>query len=259
VALVTGGKRGLGRAYAEELARRGCRVIVTSRRPDEPDVQACLASLQARAPAGSAAPLAVAWDMDDPAGDAAVAASLRAAGIDVEILVHAAHVFPPHKLILSTSPDELAQSLRRNVVAPFALCRRLCRPMSRARFGRILFVGSLTASIGGIGQSIYITEKAALAGLVRAFSAELGARDVLVNLVEPGIVDTENVREGVSVQARDAFARRTLMKRLATPEEVVLASIGLLDPDQGFVTGQTLRIAGGSDGGGAFGGDDPHG
>jgi len=256
-ALVTGGKRGLGRAYAEELARRGCRVIVTSRDPSSADVAACLADLRAIATsAGARDPLAIRWDMRDPNGDADAFASLRAAGAEVELFVHAAHEFPPHDLILATAPADLAESLRVNVVAPYALCRRICRTMVRARFGRILFVGSLAASTGGVGQVAYITEKSALAGLVRAFAAELGSRNVLVNMVEPGIVDTENVRAAVREEARAAFAKRTLSGRLATAREVVLASIGLLDPEQGFTTGQILRIAGGADGGGSFGGTD---
>jgi gluconate 5-dehydrogenase len=246
VALVTGGRRGLGRAYAMELARRGCRVVITSRSPEDQGVTECLDALRALGGADEGrAPFAVPWDMSDPEGDAAVGVALRARGVAVELFVHAAHVFAPHALILGTAPRVLAESLQRNVVAPYALCRRLCRPMARAGFGRVLVVGSLAAS--------------AMAGLVRAFSAELGRRNVLFNMVEPGIVDTENARESVSVAVREAFARCTLPGRLATAEEVVLASIGLLDPRQGYTTGQVLRIAGGADGGGAIGrelGDD---
>ena len=254
VALVTGGRRGLGRAYAMELARRGCRVIITSRRPEDEGVTDCLDALRELGGADEArAPFAVPWDMSDPEGDAAVGVALRARSVAVELFVHAAHVFAPHALILGTAPPVLAASLQRNVVAPYALCRRLCRPMARAGFGRVLVVGSLAASTGGVGQVAYIAEKSAMAGLVRAFSAELGRRNVLFNMVEPGIVDTENARESVSVAVREAFARRTLPGRLATAEEVVLASIGLLDPRQGYTTGQILRIAGGADGGGAIG------
>lgn len=250
-ALVTGGRRGLGRAYADALIQRGCRVVVTSRRSS--GAEAVLAELRALAAThGAPEPHVVAWDMDDAEGDRALEAALGELGLSIELLVHAAHAFSPHKLILATSPADFGASLQRNVVGPFALCRRLCRSMARAEFGRVLIVGSLVASWGGAGQAGYIAEKSALAGLVRAFAAEFGARNVLVNMVEPGIVDTEHTRAAVGDAAREAFRAHALPGRLATPREVVAASIGLLDPDQGFTTGQILRIAGGVDGGGAL-------
>jgi 3-oxoacyl-[acyl-carrier protein] reductase len=249
-ALVTGGRRGIGRAFARELARRGSRVVITTRDPRAADVVALLAELEASATPGAAPPLALAWDMEqEPAGAAAaVASSLRDAGITIGLFVHAAHVFSPHELVIATKPESLARSLEKNVVAPYALARQIGRSMARARFGRILFVSSLVASLGGTGQVRYIVEKAALEGMARAFASELGERNVLVNVVAPGLVDTENVRANVDAGVVDAFAARALPRRLATEEEVALAGMALLDPRQGFVTGQVLRVAGGADG-----------
>jgi 3-oxoacyl-[acyl-carrier protein] reductase len=247
-ALVTGGLGGIGFAFASELARRGCHVLVTTRDPSAPTVAERLAELAALAPKGVPHPVAVRWDMTTPGSEVEAMQALEGARLHVDILVHAAHVFSPHRLLLAVKPEDLARSLACNVVAPYALARRVCRSMARAGFGRVLFVGSLAASLGGVGQAIYITEKAALEGMVRAFAAELGRRGVLVNLVAPGIVDTEHVRATVRSDVRSAVAARALPGRLATAEEIAVASMGLLDPRQGYATGQVLRIAGGIDG-----------
>jgi 3-oxoacyl-[acyl-carrier protein] reductase len=235
-ALITGGRRGIGFAFAKALAERGARVVITtSGDPSAVDLE----QLGPHA-------LAVPWDMKDKSAALALMSALDEEKItNIGLFVHAAHIFAPHSLILATKPDDLASSLHHNVVAPFALVRQLARSMSRARFGRILFVSSLVASIGGTGQSQYIIEKSALEGMVRAFAAEFGSRDVLVNAIAPGIVDTENVRANVSEDIRKAFAERTNAGRLATPEEVALAGLPFLDPKQGFITGQTLRMTGG--------------
>ena len=124
--------------------------------------------------------------------------------------------------------------------------------MADRGFGRVLLLGSLVAVTGGVGQVVYITEKAALEGLVRAFAAELGRKGVLLNLVHPGMVDTENVRAKVKEEVRQVYSHLTLAGRLATAEEIAIASLGLMDPRQGYLTGQTVRITGGADSGGVL-------
>ena len=215
-ALVTGGRRGLGRAYADELLRLGARVLVTSR----------------------TAPDARRWDLDDPASTRALLAALP----EVDLLVHAAHAFPPHQPFVALKPDDLARSLGRNVVAPYELLRGVGRRMMRAGFGRVLLVGSHAAAAGAVGQTAYVVEKAALAGLARALSAELASRGVLVNVVHPAIVDTENVRERVAPELLERYQRHA---PLLAPMDVVRASLGLLDPRQRGVTGQELHVTGG--------------
>jgi NAD(P)-dependent dehydrogenase (short-subunit alcohol dehydrogenase family) len=229
-ALVTGGRRGLGRAFAVELERLGCRVLVTSRRPEGEG--------QLR------------WDTDEPESTRALLAGLD--GQVVDLVVHAAHATPPHTPIVALGAAALAASLSRNVVAAYDLLRGLARRMAREGFGRVLLVGSYAAVIGGVGQAAYIIEKAALEGMARAFSAELAPRGVLVNIVHPAIVDTEAVRERVRPEVLAAYRRRAPAGDLLSPADVVLPSLALLDPRHAGVTGQALAITGGVGSGAAL-------
>jgi 3-oxoacyl-[acyl-carrier protein] reductase len=226
-ALVTGGRGGLGRAYADHLRTLGCQVLVTSRHPQGPDE--------------------LSWDLAAAGATAQLLDALRAREAAVDLLVHAAHAFEPHRLILETTAPELAASLERNVVAVYGLLRGLARAMRRRGFGRVLLIGSLAAVHGGAGQVAYITEKAALEGMMRAFSAEFAGHDVLFNAVHPGIVDTEAVRQRVSLDVLEAWQARVPGRRLLCPQDVVLASVQLLHPGQRGTTGQSLAVTGGVD------------
>ena len=229
-ALVTGGRRGLGRAYASELERLGCRVLVTSRQP------------------GGAGELR--WDLDDPGSTKQLLAALD--GEVVDLVVHAAHAIGPHTPFVAQRAESLAGSLGRNVVAVYDLLRGLARGMMRRQFGRVLLIGSYAAIAGGVGQLAYIVEKSALEGMARALASELAPRGVSVNIVHPAIVDTEAVRERVRPEVLDAYRRLAPSGRLLEPRDVVLPSLGFLDPRHAGVTGQSLPITGGVDLGAAL-------
>jgi 3-oxoacyl-[acyl-carrier protein] reductase len=251
-AWVTGGSSGIGLGFALELASLGCEVHITSREPESEACQAALARVQRAADAwakerGRTAREARAHRLDlaDLASVQALAKAMRGAVPD--LLVHSAHVFAPHSPIVALAPETLATSLSTNVAGAYGVLRGAARLMGRAGFGRVLILGSLASQLGGVGQVAYITEKAALEGLGRAFSSEFAARGVLFNIVHPGIVDTANVRARVDARVLRAFARRTASGRLLQVEEVVLASLPLLDPRQCITTGQALRLSGGVD------------
>ncbi len=251
-AWVTGGSSGIGHGFAVELAARGCEVHITTRSPERPASVSALAAIQQAADgwarAHSDAPrraTAHALDLGDVDSVDRTVRALK--GSPPDLFVHAAHVFAPHTPIVALGADAVAEGLRVNVASAYALLRGAARPMSRAGFGRILVVGSLASQLGGIGQVTYITEKAALEGLCRAFACEFAARGVLVNVVHPGIVDTANVHARVDARVLEAFARRTAAGRLLRVSEVVHASLAFLDPSQCALTGQALRISGGVD------------
>ena len=250
-AWVTGGRRGLGRAFAARLVAEGAEVVVTTRDPQAAAAQTGLRALEEIAVAtGAPMPRLVPWDLE--AADAATTLATQMKTSSPDLVVHAAHVFTPHAPFIAVKPEDFSRSLTVNVGGAYAVCRTAGRLMARKRFGRILLLGSLASTIGGAGQVRYITEKAAFEGLARAFAAELGDRNVAVNVVHPGIVATENVLENVAAPVREGFARATHLGRLLTPEEVVLASWPFLDPRVAALNGQVLRISGGVDSGAAL-------
>jgi 3-oxoacyl-[acyl-carrier protein] reductase len=251
-AWVTGGSSGIGHGFALALAARGCEVHITTRAPESPASVSALAAIQrasdewaSKHTSTSRAAVAHALDLADIDSVDATVRALKANAPD--LFVHAAHVFAPHTPIVALGADAVAEGLRVNVASAYALLRGAARPMSRAGFGRVVVVGSLASQLGGIGQVAYITEKAALEGLCRAFACEFAARGVLVNVVHPGIVDTANVRARVDAKVLEAFAQRTAAGRLLQVDEVVGASLAFLDPNLCALTGQALRISGGVD------------
>jgi len=251
-AWVSGGSSGIGHGFALALATRGCEVHITTRDPSSAAAVAALAAIQAASDAWAAGrgrtprrAQAHALDLADGASVDTLVKALRSHAPD--LFVHSAHVFAPHAPVVSLGHEALAEGLRVNVASAYALLRGAARPMSRAGFGRILILGSLASQLGGVGQVAYITEKSALEGLARAFSSELAGRGVLVNVVHPGIVDTDNVRARVDPRVLRAFARRAAGGRLLQVDEVVRASLTFLDPNQCALTGQSLRISGGVD------------
>lgn len=249
---VTGGRRGLGHAFAAHFAALGAEVHITSREPgslgtvEAVDSLAHAARAFAVAHGTQAKPVTVhGLEMSDPASLDALVDAIR--HHPPHVLVHAAHVFADHVPIVGRKPEDFARGLSTNVVSAYTVLRAAARAMGREGVGRILVVGSFATVKPGLGQVGYVTEKAALEGMVRSFAAEFATRGVHVNIVHPGICDTENVRERVPEVIRDAYAARTTAGRLLTPKEVVLASFSLCDPRHAGITGQSLAITGGAD------------
>lgn len=249
---VTGGQRGIGLALARAFAQAGSELVITSRTPDAPTVRESLATLERDAQAfaqrsgmPARAVRCLAWDMADDVSSEALARELKAA--PPHILVHSAHVFAEHTPVVALKPADFSRSLALNVGGAYAICRMAARHMARAGFGRILLIGSLASQIGGKGQVSYITEKAALDGLTRALAVELGQKGVLVNIIHPGIVDTENVRGRLSEALLRAYAQRTATGRLLSAEEVALSALSLCDPRSAAITGQSIRLGAGVD------------
>ncbi|MCB9629709.1 MAG: SDR family oxidoreductase [Sandaracinaceae bacterium] len=236
-AWVTGGKRGLGLAFARAFAERGAAVHITARDPASPTVLAALAQLREL---GAVAACAHALDLADSGSVAALGDALRDA--PPRILVHSAHAFAAHTPIVGLKPEQLEESLRSNVVGAYGVLRAAARLMRRRGTGRLLVVGSLASQVGGVGQAVYIAEKAALGGLALAFASEFGRDGVSCNVVHPGIVDTENVRERVPEQVRAAFAQLTRTGRLLTADEVVDQALHLVEPEQAVPNGQALLL-----------------
>jgi len=221
-ALVTGGRRGLGFAFARSLAREGADVRITTR-----DVHAGRAAIEA---IGGGSEFGVlGWDMGDPSSTAALDALVRTD--PPAFVVHAAHDFPDHVAVVGLRPDDVAAAIAAHVAPSLTILRTAARAMMRERRGTIVVLSSLAAELAPKGQAVYVAQKLALDGLISVLAHELEGRGVRFVLVRPGIVDTENVRSRVSEEVRAAYAARSRLGRLLTPDEVVDATFASLDAD----------------------------
>lgn len=234
-ALVTGGSRGIGAATARELARRGHRVAILCRN-SAADAEEVAAAIGAE---GGEARVLV-GDVTDPQAPATVFAELEREWGGVEVLVNNAGV-TADGLAPRLSDGSWNEVLETNLSGAFRMTRRALGPMIRARWGRIVNVGSVVGRRANPGQANYAAAKAGLEAMTRTVAVEVARRGVTVNAVAPGLVETRLTSEGVGAEIAAAIPAR----RAGTPEEVA-ACIGFLSsPEAAYVTGATLTVDGG--------------
>ena len=239
VALVTGASRGIGRACATALAADGHRVAVCFGHDDAGAAETCAA---VEAAGGEA--VAVKADVVDPAAvDAAFSQVEDAFGAKVEVLVANAGI-TRDGLILRMDDEAWNSVLRTNLDGTFHAIRRAVPGMLRARFGRIVTVGSVTALSGSAGQANYAAAKAGLIGLTRAMARELASRNVTANVVAPGPITTA-MTDALSDERRQAMTSQVPLGRFGTAEEVAAVVAFLCSDAAGYVTGAVLPVDGG--------------
>ncbi len=237
IALVTGASRGIGRAIALELGKEGATVVGT-----------------ATSEAG-AAEIQKAFDAVPIQGwgcvlNVANAASCETAMVEVEkkygsvsVLVNNAGITRDN-LAMRMKDDEWDAVIETNLKAVFRLSKAVMRGMMKARYGRIINITSVVGSSGNPGQVNYAAAKAGVAGLSRALARELGSRNITVNCVAPGFIDTDMTRALPEGQ-RDALLGQIPLGRLGHAEEIAAAVAFLASPRAGYITGTTLHVNGG--------------
>ncbi len=226
VVLVTGANRGIGLACANAFAAAGDRVAVTYRsNPPEGPFTAVRCDVTSSE------------DVDRAFGE------VEAALGPVEVLVANAGM-TKDGLLMRMSDEAFTQVIDANLTGSFRSARRVVGPMMKARKGRIVFISSVAAYMGVPGQANYAASKAGVIGMARSMARELAPRNITVNVVAPGGVDTDMVA-ALSDQQRAGMVGQTPIGRLATPEEVAAAVLFLASPLAGSITGAVLPVDGG--------------
>lgn len=224
--LVTGGNRGIGRAIAEQFISEGHRVAVTVRRGE--------------GPAGS---LSVKADVTDGSSlDAAFAEVEEKLG-PIEVLVANAGI-TRDTLLMRMTDDEFEEVINTNLNGVFRVLKRATKGMIKARFGRVILIGSVVGLLGSAGQVNYSAAKSALVGMARSVTRELGGRGITANVVAPGFIDTDMTAELPEAQQED-YKRRIPAGRFAAPSEVAKVVTWIASDDASYISGAVIPVDGG--------------
>jgi len=237
VALVTGASRGIGRAIALELGRLGAIVVGTA------TSAAGAADIQAGLEAAGVAGRGLALDVTDAAACEAAIGEIEKGFGAIAILVNNAGITRDN-LSMRMKDSEWDAVLDTNLKSVFRMSRLVMRGMMKARNGRIINITSVVGSSGNPGQANYAAAKAGVAGMSRALAQELGSRNITVNCVAPGFIDTDMTKELPEAQ-REALQGKIALGRLGKPEEIAAVVSFLASPAASYVTGATLHVNGG--------------
>ena len=234
-ALVTGASRGIGRAIAESLAAAGAKVIGTA--TSAAGAEAITGWL---APSGGRGAV---LDVADTASVEALLAGLEATGEMPGILVNNAGI-TRDGLLMRMKPEDWDAVLLTDLTSVFRLSRGCIKHMVKARQGRIVNITSVVGAMGSAGQTNYAAAKAGVIGFTKSLAKEVGSRNITVNAIAPGFIDTDMTR-AVDEGVRTAWMTGIPLGRLGAPEDVAAAVLYLASPSGGYLTGQTLHVNGG--------------
>ncbi len=236
-ALVTGASRGIGLAIAEELGRRGMRVLCVARSTES--AGRAVAAVEA---AGGVAE-AYGCDVADAGAVAALGEEVLGKHGYVDTLVNNAGITRDN-LFIRMDGSEWDEVLRTNLDSCFHMTRAFVRPMTRKRFGRILNISSVIGLTGNAGQANYAAAKAGMIGLTKSLAKELAARSITVNAVAPGFIETDMTSE-LGEETRGTILKLIPLKRMGTPADIASMVGYLSSPEAAYITGQVFTVDGG--------------
>jgi 3-oxoacyl-[acyl-carrier protein] reductase len=239
VALVTGGSRGIGRAIVRAFIAEGARVAFVYR-----GNQQAAESLMQEVNQASGTALALQADVTDPEAAPRCVEQVLAAWGRIDILVNNAGIIRDD-LFIKMEPEGWNAVLATNLGGTYHFCRAVAyNPMMRQRYGRIINMSSVAAEHHNPGQANYAASKGAINALTRALAVELAPRNITVNAIAPGFIETD-MSEGIRNKAADIIKKMIPMRRIGQPEDVAKVAVFLASADSAYVTGQVLTVDGG--------------
>jgi len=237
VALVTGATRGIGAAIAEALGKAGATVIGTA------TSEAGAASITQRFAENNILGTGMVLNVTDTESVTSVIKSITEQFAAPTILVNNAGITKDN-ILMRMKEDEWMDVIDTNLTSVFRLAKGCVRPMTKARWGRIINISSVVGAMGNAGQSNYSASKAGVGGFTRALAKELGSRNITVNTVAPGFIDTDMTKD-LPEASKEAMLTQIPLARLGAPEEIAAVVCFLAGEAAGYITGETIHVNGG--------------
>lgn len=236
-AFVTGASRGIGKACAVALAAAGHRVILAARAVDKLEEVAA----EIRAAGGQADVVSIDLSSADSIKAAFSKASKDFGRID--ILVNNAGV-TKDGLAVRMKLEDFESVLQTNLTGAFLCCQQVLMPMMKERWGRIINISSVVGETGNAGQANYVSSKAGLIGLTKSLAQEMASRNITVNAVAPGFIETD-MTAVLPQEVKDNLLNRIPLKRLGTANDIAAAVVFLASEHSGYITGTVIDVNGG--------------
>ena len=224
--LITGGNRGIGRSIAEEFIAQGHRVAVTVRSGSGPE-----------------GALSLIADVTDPASLDKAFVTIEEKLGPVEVLIANAGI-TRDTLLMRMTDEEFEEVINTNLNGVFRVLRRATKGMIKAKYGRVILIGSVVGMLGSAGQVNYSAAKSALVGMARSVTRELGGRGITANVVAPGFIDTDMTADLPEAQ-QDEYKKKIPAGRFAQPEEVAKVVAWLSSDEASYISGAVIPVDGG--------------
>ncbi len=239
IALVTGASRGIGKAIAEQLAAQGATVIGTA--TTEGGAENISAYLSAMESSGGGRGMCL--NVTDADSIAAVMKAITDEFGPVSILVNNAGITKDN-LLMMMKEDQWNDIIETNLTSIYRLSKAVIRAMMKKRKGRIINIASVVGLTGNPGQTNYSATKAGMLGFTKSLAREIGSRNITVNCVAPGFIDTDMTKELPEAQ-REALVSQIPLNRLGDPADIAAAVTFLAGPTAAYITGETINVNGG--------------